>query len=96
MGKNTKEQIKAEIKDGKLIIDGKHELRLEGLKELIELCNTEDLFTSVDDVVYSISRIACEMNNGLHESQISCFMGSFPQMASIAFLKVLSDSLKKM
>ena len=93
MEKNTKEQIKAEIKDGKLIIDGILELNLEGLKLMSGEADSESFANAINDVFYSYARICALFNYCDDKEQFSLAM---PQTESIYFLKVLSDSLKKM
>jgi hypothetical protein len=99
MGKNTKTPIKAEIEDGKLIIEGIHEFNLEGLKNLAESIDIEFVAEDLSELAFSIAKIAtmaAETVDTDKHVDSSILIDSLPKSVSIYALKVLSDSLKKM
>jgi hypothetical protein len=99
MEKNTETPIKAEIKDGKLIIDGKHEFNLEGLKNLAESIEFPEAVEDLSNLSFSMARIALmvaeTVDTDKHiDSQI--LMTALPESYILYTLKAISDSLKKM
>lgn len=99
MEKNTEKPIKAEIKDGKLIIEGVHEFNLEGLKNLSESTDFESATEDLSNIAFSIAKIAimaAETVGTKKHVDTEILLDSLPISVSLYTLKVLSDSLKKM
>lgn len=93
MEKNTEKPIKAEIKDGNLLIDGRLKFKLEGLEQIAREADMTYFADAIDDIFYSYARICALFNYCEDKDEFSLAM---PQRESIYFLNILKDSLKKM
>jgi hypothetical protein len=97
MEKSTKEPIKAEIMGDRLIIDGE-ELRLEGLKSLVDFMKPKEFIEEIASLTLSLAQIGALMSEVEigdtidHES----LRYAFPSYNCLFALKVLSNSLKEM
>lgn len=94
MEKNTKAPIKAEIIGDRLIIDG-NELRLEGLKNLIDFMEPREYNEEITSLSLSIAQIAALMSES-ESIDGENLKFAFPSYNSLFALKVLSESLKMM
>ncbi|MFY9154102.1 MAG: hypothetical protein WAO52_18930 [Prolixibacteraceae bacterium] len=94
---DTKTPIQAEIKDGKLIIDGE-ELNLEGLKALSEDEHPSSLSNELQRLFTSISMIGALIAGAGPSGKVDgeSLSLNFPDFSSLYALKTVVDSFKIM
>lgn len=95
MEKNTEKPIKAEIKDGKLIINDKPRLNIEGLIELYTFAEPIDFAERIGDLFYSYAKL-CAFMPSIPPSELEQFSLAMPTAETISYLETLASSLKKM
>lgn len=98
MEKSTEKPIKAEIKDGKLILDGRFEANVNALHELLDTAKPNYFAESIDDILMGLVQLgSCLLKlEDISEKDKESIATYFPFAEDLFYLKVLSDSLKKM
>lgn len=92
---SEKQPIKAEIKDGKLIING-DTINLSALEELLEMAGFMDYSNAIENVFYRLCQLGSICSILTTEIDRLGYGNCFPEIDDIFHLKQLSDSLKKM
>ena len=97
MEKHTEKPIKAEIKDGKLVI-GNRSVSLEAINDLLQCWEPKEFANVIEDCIFSFAQLGSFiLNNSEIESKDRDNVGgAFPEYNQIYYLRQLSNSLKKM
>lgn len=92
-----KAPIKAEIMGDRLIIDGK-ELRLKGLKSLIDFMEPKEFNEEITSLSLSLAQIGALVSESGDEEKVEVedLKMAFPSYNCLFAIKVLSNSFKEM